>query len=122
MLNIFIGNARIYLQDVLQRMEWLQTELEDSEHTPEALEDFEDELQELQDLIDEVPGVPTDTVLIQEGEAMADLAYEMAQDQYGDIVDEWPMSLVNWNEAAGAMLSDFTPVEWGGFTYYYYEH
>lgn len=119
MLNSFIGNDRIYLQDVLQRMEWLQTELEDSEHTPEALEDFEEELQELEELIDMVPGVPTDTVLIQEGEAMADRAYELAQDQYGTLVDEWPMNLVNWDEAAEAMLFDFTSVDWTSITYYY---
>ena len=108
------------------------TEIDDEDHQDECdeLETMIDNLrlqaeelrEENKDLLEFAADLDNwsvvDTSLICE-DYFTQYAEEMARDIYGIDTNEWPCNLIDWDEAADQLLSDYTSIEFGTTTYYY---
>lgn len=107
-------------RDVIERIEELQTILED---TPDDFgEDEGDELRVLLALQDEASGYCLDWTygaqLIRDS-YFEDYAQELAED-CGDFDNaaRWPYNCIDWEQAARELQMDYTAVDFDGVTYW----
>lgn len=74
-------------------------------------------LEELRGLEDEVGGdLESIDVLIPVGD-FEEYAREQASSMYGSYMEHWPMSCIDWRQAAEDLSYDYTEVEFRGETY-----
>ena len=45
-------------------------------------------------------------------------ARELARDMTGKSIDFWPMSCIDWKQAADELMADYTSIDFDGETYY----
>jgi len=129
-------------RDIIERIEELESELEDLKSAVEETEesddqesiddiigllkdwerDYQEELDDLRNLQTECETYCSDwkygATLIHE-DYFEDYAKELAEDC--GMVDRslsWPMNCIDWEEAADQLKMDYTEVDFGGQTYY----
>ena len=75
-----------------------------------------DELDELRNLMNEVGDLEGLDVLIPMDD-FEEYARDQAQSLYGSLMECWPMSSIDWEQAAEELSYDYTEVEFRGETY-----
>ena len=100
----------IYGHDLVQEL----TDLLDREDGLNS--DELDELEELRNLISEVGDLEELDVLIPFDD-FEEYAREQASSMYGSYMEHWPMSCIDWRQAAEELSYDYTEVEFRGETY-----
>lgn len=75
-----------------------------------------DALDELIELIATIGSFDDVDVLVPESD-FEDYTQELAQDLLGDVFDNWPISAVDWTQAAEELSVEYTSVEFRGEYY-----
>lgn len=83
---------------------------------------YDDELEEISQLesfISEVEGyADRDETLISE-DVWEDYVKDLAREVCSVDFNTWPMSCIDWEQAAEELAQDYTTAEWDGTTYYF---
>lgn len=118
----------IDVRDVIERVEYLETELESTEDSEGGDSLEREELATLTALLDDLRGNGGDhewkgdwyPVSLIRQTYFQDYAQELAED-IGAIDKNagWPLGYIDWEAAADALLMDYTSTEFEGITYYY---
>ena len=111
-------------RDVMERIDELESIIEDAGDTDEELCKFSDEIEELKSLkalaeqASDSPDWKYGEGLIRES-YFEDYARELAED-CGMISGEenWPLNCIDWEEAADQLKVDYFDVDFGGVSYY----
>ena len=105
-------------RDLIERRAEIESELEDESLLEEGeAADLKEELDEIDTIESEIPEYQYGEAMIRE-DYFTDYAQELAED-IGAISRDagWPLSCINWDEAADELKADYIEVEWQGHTY-----
>ena len=116
------------LESEIQDLEDAIAEWGEEEETESALFDMQEELEKLKEEKEKIDDVEMEvgskfmygTTLIPESK-FEDYAQELASDLYGREISEaaWPFDCIDWEQAADALLMDYSSLEYDGETYYF---
>lgn len=120
-IKINENDNRINSLDVIKRIEWLNSELDNVKRVDERIVELSEELETLSAFASDGEGLRgwSDGIdLINDGD-MECYAKEYAQDLYGETaLVEWPFMNIDWEQAADDLKLDMTCIEFDDTTFY----